>query len=62
VLYYYQTHYQKKIMNQPPPKILVQTWLFLATKSEFQTTKSIALGNIELTFKTIKAAIEYAES
>jgi len=51
-------------MNQPPPKILVQTWLFLAnsSESEFLKAKSIAMGNIEKTFKTIKAAIKYVES
>jgi hypothetical protein len=50
-------------MNQQPPKILVQTWLFVATNSEleFQTAKSIALSNIEQTFKTIKAAMKYVE-
>ena len=49
-------------MNKLPPKILVQTWLFTATRSDFTEAQAIALGNIEQIFKTIIAAIEYVES
>ena len=49
-------------MNQLPPKILVQTWLFAASNSEFTEAQTIAIQNIERIFKTLMAAIEYVES
>lgn len=49
-------------MNQLPPKILVKTWLFVATRSDFEEAQSIAMENIKQTFKTMMEAIEYAES
>jgi hypothetical protein len=51
-------------MNQLPPKILVKTWIFLATKSDsdFKEARSIAMENIEQFFDTIMAAVEYSES
>lgn len=49
-------------MNKLPPKILVQTWLFTASNSEFTEAQAIAIQNIERIFKTLMAAIEYAES
>ena len=49
-------------MNKLPPKILVKTWLFVATRSDFKEAQSIAMKNIENIFKTMIAAIEYVES
>jgi hypothetical protein len=49
-------------MNQLPPKILVQTWLFTASRADFIEAQAIAIQNIERVFKTMMAAIEYVES
>jgi hypothetical protein len=49
-------------MNKLPPKVLVQTWLFAASRSDFIEAQTIAIQNIERVFKTIIAAIEYVES
>ena len=49
-------------MNQLPPKVLVQTWLFVASRSDFKEAQFIARENIEQIFTTMVAAIKYAES
>lgn len=49
-------------MNLLPPKTLVKTWLFLATRADFYEAQSVAKENIEQTFKTMMEAIEYAEN
>ncbi|MDX2370069.1 MAG: hypothetical protein QNK36_16975 [Colwellia sp.] len=49
-------------MNKLPPKRLVQTWLFAASRTDFIEAQAIALQNIERVFKTMMAAIEYVES
>ncbi|WP_168427364.1 hypothetical protein [Candidatus Colwellia aromaticivorans] len=49
-------------MTQLPPKILVKTWLFIATRSDFTEAQAIAMENIEQIFETMMAAIEYVKS
>lgn len=49
-------------MNKFPPKILVKTWIFTATRAEFTEAQAIAIENIERIFKTMKVAIKYVES
>jgi hypothetical protein len=49
-------------MNQLPPKVLVKTWLFMTTRPDFEEAHCIAIDSIEQIFKTMVAAIKYAES
>ena len=56
------TNYRAITMNKLPPKILVKTWLFTASRSDFIEAQTIAIHNIERVFKTVMAAVEYVES
>ncbi|MFT5851718.1 MAG: hypothetical protein ACI87J_001691 [Colwellia sp.] len=49
-------------MNKLPPKILVKTWLYAASRADFIEAQTIAIQNIERVFKTMMAAVEYVES
>lgn len=49
-------------MNELPPKILVKTWIYTASRSDFKEAQLIAMANIERIFETMMAAIEYVES
>jgi hypothetical protein len=50
------------IVNKLPPKSLVKTWLFVASRSDYIEAQTVAIQNIERVFKTVIAAIEYVES
>lgn len=51
-------------MNIYPPRVLTETWLFIAqtTQSEYETARVLAMNNIIKTFGNIVVAEMYLET